>query len=594
MTVAETPAIAAWTDSDLEQSILDSISLDVPWAAVEKLGSLVRLSGSPEEREAIDHLTGELDSFGIPYTLHEPECFISIPLGATLRVDEQDGKSFRAKTVSMSVSTDGNEIFGELVYIPSSGRRGGIFSAGASFDPEQVAGKIVLSEGMAGPPSVMEAMQAGAIAAIFINPGEYIHEGVCTTVWGAPDLDSIERQPTIPALNVNNPTGQELIEVADAGGSVALSTTLELDWRNIPVLVAEIPGAAAPEEFVLLHGHLDGWHYGVADNATGDATILELARVFWDHRDRLTRSLRLAWWSGHSHGRYAGATWYADNFAIDLARNCVAQINCDSPGARWADTFNRLCCMSEAEPLVDKVIREVTGITPQPSRPPRAGDYAFNGIGLSSFYMLSSTMSDETRQEKEYYPVGGCGGNIQWHTEDDTLEIADKDNLLRDMRMYAASVLRTLNAPLHPFDWRVATRSFRDQLRAYQEAAGEQFDLGPSFEAVDRLENALERLYDHAPTGDAATNEAARRFNFVQRRLGRHLVRVNFSRMAEFWHDPAVTVPPLPDLSPALTMPDVKDDVHQRNILKTHLTRGQNRLVWTLEQSAETVEAALA
>ena len=36
-----------------------------------------------------------------------------------------------------------------------------------------------------------------------------------------------------------------------------------------------------------------------------------------------------------------------------------------------------------------------------------------------------------------YYPVGGCGANIAWHTENDTLEIADKDNLMRDLRVYA-------------------------------------------------------------------------------------------------------------------------------------------------------------
>ncbi len=34
-------------------------------------------------------------------------------------------------------------------------------------------------------------------------------------------------------------------------------------------------------EFVLLLGHLDGWHFGVGDYATGDATMLEVARVLW-------------------------------------------------------------------------------------------------------------------------------------------------------------------------------------------------------------------------------------------------------------------------------------------------------------------------
>src|SRR5699024_4448343 len=107
---------------------------------------------------------------------------------------------------------------------------------------------------------------------------------------------------------------------------IAVTTHLDTGWRKIPVLEATIEGSKVPEEFVLLHGHLDSWHEGVGDNATGDATMLELARVFWENRENLDRTLKIAWWSGHSHGRYAGSTWYADEFGIDLAKNCVAQV----------------------------------------------------------------------------------------------------------------------------------------------------------------------------------------------------------------------------------------------------------------------------
>jgi hypothetical protein len=227
-------------------------------------------------------------------------------------------------------------------------------------------------------------------------------------------------------------------------------------------------------------------------------------------------------------------------------------------------------------------------------RPHRAGDYSFNDIGITSFYMLSSTMSDELRAEKGYYAVGGCGANIQWHTEDDTMEIADRESLLRDMRMYAGSVFRTLDAPLHPFDWTQTTAAFRRTLQQYQEAAGSAFDFAPSRQELNHIEDALKRFYAQAPTHDHVASPAVQRFNFVQRRLARFLIPVNFSEVPTFYHDPALTVPPLPDLAPALTMPSVKEDVAKRNILRTHLTRGQNRLVWTLQLARETVEAALA
>jgi N-acetylated-alpha-linked acidic dipeptidase len=584
--------ITAWQDPELEGELLESITLEAPWAAVERFSTLVRLSGSEQEREAVDYLIDRLRSWGVPHTLHEPTCFISIPLQATLRVDEPDGKRFRAKTVAMAVSTDGEELSGELVYAPPRLRDdvADDWSYGLDFSGIDARGKVVVADGMAAPGRVLDVMAAGALAGIFINPGHNIHESICTTIWGTPDLDAVGRQPSIPVLGVNHDDGQELIALAKQGGRVAFSTRVDTGWRPIPVLVAEIPGNVAPDEFVLLHGHVDSWHEGVGDNATGDAAMLELARVFWQHRDRLARSLRIAWWSGHSHGRYAGSTWYADAFGLDLARGCVSQVNCDSPGCRWADTYNELTVMSETAPFVDTVIRATTGITPQMERPPRAGDYSFNGIGISAFYMLSSTMSPEARAEKGYYPVGGCGGNIAWHTEDDTLEIADRENLLRDMRMYAASLLRVLNAPLHPFDWRNTTREFAATLERYQEAAGDVFAFSPSREAIADLDAALARFYAAAPVDAAPGGADVRQFNAVQRRLARLLVPVNYSRATPFHHDPALEVPPLPDLAPALMLASAAEDVAQRGVVTTHLTRGQNRLVWTLEQAREAIE----
>src|SRR5690606_5527124 len=122
--------------------------------------------------------------------------------------------------------------------------------------------------------------------------------------------------------------------------------------------------------------------------------------------------------------------------------------------------------------------------------PPRAGDYSFNGIGLTGFYMLSSTMSNELRAEKNYYAVGGCGANIEWHTEGDTIEIADEKVLLRDIKMYAASLVRVLNASAVPFDFRSTSAEFRQVLGAYQAAVGDTFDFSDSIMALNDLEAA--------------------------------------------------------------------------------------------------------
>ena len=59
------------TGSELERTILNEISAEEPWALVEKFSQIVRLSGTAEERRAIDYLLARMDALGIPYTVYE-------------------------------------------------------------------------------------------------------------------------------------------------------------------------------------------------------------------------------------------------------------------------------------------------------------------------------------------------------------------------------------------------------------------------------------------------------------------------------------------------------------------------------------------
>ena len=590
--------MTAWRDEALEATALGSLTLDGPWALGEGLSTLVRESGRREEEPAVEGVTARPGEGGRHSEIKSLVCVIGLPRESSLEVYGPNARTVAAKTPAMAASTDGLPIRGELVYLPSGYAQGvgDLFASGLQAEAGQVAGKVILTEGLPMPQKVADLTSLGALAAVFISPGERIHEGICTTIWGSPDLDSLPRQPTLPVLGVSRDDGARLIEEAQAGGvEVGVVTRLDTAWRPIPVLVAEIPAGAPTAEadkFVLLHAHLDSWHVGVGDNATGDATLLELARVFARQRSRLARTLRIAWWSGHSHGRYAGSTWYADEFALDLVENCVAQVNCDSPGCRWADSYDDLTVMSELEAVTLAAARDATGIEPRPARPPRAGDYSFNNLGISGSLMLSSTMSEAARQERGYYAVGGCGGNIAWHTEDDTLEIADRENLLRDMRLYAALLLRLLNAPLHPLDFRRTVDDFAATLERYADAVGDHFDFGPARVELRRLRDDLARYYSAAYTLTTRPldDPAVRQFNATLRALARLLVPVNHGRGATFRHDPALDVQPLPDLAPALLLSEAQDrsaaaDGDRLRVIATHLLRGRNRLIWTLRQA---------
>ncbi|HVJ53370.1 MAG TPA: M28 family peptidase [Aliidongia sp.] len=563
---------------DRTQRILDEVSIDLPWRLVEEFAVLPRCLPEDVNRGA-DRIAAHLAAEGVPVTMHDAEIYLSIPLHAEVRAG---GKVFRGKPPSYSTSCpDGIE--GELIYVPAAYSK----SISTLFEQtkasDAVRGKIVISEGYALPGKVAEMESAGALGVIAINPGTDVHWGICTPIWGSPGLEDLPRKPNIPVVAINNPDGLALIELARAGGRVTIATRLEEGWYSQKLPVVEIPGRHEPDRFVLLHGHYDSWDVGVGDNATGDATLLEIARVLWRQRDALDRSVRIAWWPGHSTGRYAGSTWYADRFAAELDEGCVAQINCDSPGCRWATTYLNLSVMSEAEDFLVRQIREISDGPIGPERPLRAGDYSFNNIGLSGLLMLSSTMTTEDREARGYYAVGGCGGNIAWHTENDTLEIADREVMVRDIKLYLLSVLGVANAPLLPFDWRATAREFERTIERYQDAAGAAFDLGPARAALAAFAELLGRLY-----GCAVPTEKA---NEAILRLARILVPLNYTRGPRFGHDPAMSVPALPSLAMALEIAAL--DPSLQPFARTQLIRGQNRFLGALAEARRVVAWAI-
>lgn len=576
------------------QSAIDSISIEEPWGLIERFTTL-RREHPDDVRTAAQEIVARLERLGVPVDVHDPEVFLSIPGNGSV-APQGAGATYRAKPMAMSVAyPDG--ITAPLVYAPARYARGAdeLFSRNLLGDGTlDMHGKIVVSEGFGMPGKVSHFEASGALGMIAVNPGKNAHWGICTNVWGTPDLRDLPRKPRLAVVAVNNPDGLALIEHAKAGGAATLTTNVIEGWFRSPIPVVTIRGTEEPESFVLLHGHYDSWDFGIGDNAVGDATLLEVARVLWNNRRQLKRSVRIAWWPGHSTGRYAGSTWFADRFAIDLYENCIAQINCDSPGCRWATAYKDISWMDEAEPFAQGIIKAVTGQDARGERPHQAGDYSFNNIGITSFFMLLSTMPDELREEKGYYGVGGCGGNIAWHTEDDLIDIADRAILLKDMRIYAAATMAAANATIAPFDFGKTLDGFSATLDSYDAASCGKFDFTASRQSIVQLRTALEAFGRHTRSLQRMSIDDARvrRANAAIRRLARLLVPVNFTRGPEFFHDPAESIPALPDLHPALTLGDAAP--HQAGFILTHLTRGQNRLVAALRDARRALEDAMA
>jgi len=577
--------------SDVEQRVVDEISIEEPWSLLEEFAELERLSGSEDERTAASYLTDRLESFGADYNRYDPELYISQPHDATIRTINKTFEPGIVKTVGFSASTT---VQADVEYVGTASSDlvddGEAGPREPFADLDDLEGRIALVDGGSfsiGATTVLEEKGAGGVIAIHEHRREP-HDGIATPVWGgAPPYDEKDRIPDVPIANVTKHDGEILREWAesDEGLELELSTDLTTDWMECPIVEARIEGGAAPDndDFLLLHGHYDSWYVGITDNATGDAGMLELARVLEEHSDELQRDIRICWWPAHSTGRYAGSTWYTDEHALEIAESCVAQVNMDSPGAKDSAEYTDMSCWTpEAHGLVTDAIDDVAGIPSAEQFPPRAGDYSLDNIGVTGFFMLGSNIPKEIRDERGYHPVGGCGGNSDaWHVSTDTLDKAGKDELLRDIRIYAVSILRVLNAELLPFDHTRYADRLIDQVEEYDDAAGDQFDFGPTLEELRALRDEIASFREQAEAGEIDPEIANRAITA----LSRTLTRLYLVEDGQFEQDPATSRNPVPRYDPARDFAHVDGD--DARFLQVQLKRAQNETVHELRTARD-------
>ena len=99
-----------------------------------------------------------------------------------------------------------------------------------------------------------------------------------------------------------------------------------------PNVIAELPGQELPDEIVLVGAHFDSYAGsgqarapGADDNASGTATVLEIARLLAPLP--LRRTVRFCWWNAEEFGLY-GSDAYARAMRAANA-NLVAYLNAD-------------------------------------------------------------------------------------------------------------------------------------------------------------------------------------------------------------------------------------------------------------------------
>lgn len=560
------------------QRIEAAVNSDNLWSHLEWFSQVRRDTGGPGEDAACDYIVSTLKSYGVPVRVHEFDAFLSYPRQASLQIVGHETIDIPCVTHSFCASTGPGGLIGEV-------------RLGSDQTLSNQVGEIVLIDGLLSPFTVLQASQAGVGAIIFANPDRVIHNMIGTTIWGTPTLDQLHRLPSIPVVSINRENGAMIKELMAKGPvSVKLVTEVETGWFRSKLPEAIITGHSEPDKFVLVGAHYCSWEVGVTDNATGDAVLLEMARVLNEQQAELKRSVRLCWWPGHSHGRYSGSAWYADTFFEDLADNCIAYHNIDSPGVRGATHYVARHTTAEIQAFCRDVIAQHTGQQDAPiHRPSRAADQSFlaNGVPAFSCYPFLPEGHEDRRPW-----TGGCANALWWHSSEDTLDKADRDIITLDTKISATAVATLCTVeilPLNPIDMAAEVSSFVAEFCKH--AAG-HIDTTLLRQRTEQFSAAAQRLMEAVRlTTDEQTREAANR---ALMRLSRILGPVIYSKSGRFQHDPADWTPIMrnvrtsifPGLNPVEALSELQGK-REYGFLLTQLERELNRVRVSLAEATE-------
>ena len=572
---ADAPAPTTAEVEAVAQAVKDAITTDALMTYSAAIAEHERPSGSPGENAAIDTIVATLEAHGVPVLVHELSAYASDPVSATVSIP---GTDFAPPAITMAYSAASAGTVGEVVDLGTladlprlevgTGERLVVEGEEFGADLPDLSGRVAIVDGQPRNVPTIALERMGAAAVVFVNPEERLNELIVTSTWGSPSLMNHHRLPRIPVAQIMRSAGEEL-RTRMAGGPVELRVETEVatGWKTMRLAIATIePPGAGNAPYVVLGGHIDGWYHGATDEAASNAAMLSLALAFHDVRDRLRHGLVVAWWPGHSNARYAGSTWYADEFFTDLRARGLAYMNIDGVGQVGARTFG--ASASEAfQPFASHVVAETQGVEISPSRPGRNSDQAFNGVGLPLIQFNHTRLAED-------------GGYWWWHTAEDTYDKIDGDVLKTDTDIYAHALAGMLAGGRYPVSLAAQVGALEAAIAARDAAAGGALRLDRHLgDRMDRLRRVAADLDERADAGGIGAVDLVA---FL-----RPLHRVMYVPLNDYHPDPGVSLGPLPGLAPARILVDEEAGSDRRGFAVPVLARERNRLIEAVDEALD-------
>ncbi len=184
-------------------------------------------------------------------------------------------------------------------------------------------------------------------------------------------------------------------------GPARVHLKLEFDWKLVPAydVIAVMPGAERPDQWVIRGNHHDAWVNGATDPISGMVGLMEEARAVGELAKtgwRPKRTIIYAGWDGEEQG-LLGSTEWAETHADELREKAVVYINSDSNSRGFLSAGGS----HTLETFVNQVARDVT----DPRKGISVGERA---MAAGIVFGLPPEVVQEMRERKAFplYPLG--------------------------------------------------------------------------------------------------------------------------------------------------------------------------------------------
>jgi len=241
-----------------------------------------------------------------------------------------------------SVATAAQGLEAEVIEVPS-------LSALNALSNSQVQGRIVFvnvvtqrTKDASGYGANVSARRSGPSTAASKGAAGYIVRSITPATNASPHTGDMSAIPQIPAVAIGV---SDALILADAIKAGTTRVRMTLGCQTLPSVqganvIGEFVGKQAPDEILLLGGHLDSWDLatGSLDDGAGLAMVMEAARLISVYAPDTRRTIRVVAFGNEEFG-LSGANAYASAHASELGKHVMA-LEADLGGDRvYAATF---------------------------------------------------------------------------------------------------------------------------------------------------------------------------------------------------------------------------------------------------------------